>query len=730
MRSTPRIMARSTIWNTQNLAFERKKYILRRGSYSVHIILLHYRCGTAMIHLCKVSQYPFTSRAQVLFVAFLLVLSAQVVVAQGTGAAWRYLGPDGASVTHIAASNDTLYAATDGGSVFRSTNGITWMPLSAFGTYARALSAAQGRVITTYYPRDFASGTVFTFSTTGGISSVSSTKDYWYDAPPTQMALNGSKIIAVSRMGIAIGDFPQMQNYRVVFTSATITCVAGGDNTIYAGSKGFQLLRSRNGGSTWLGISLPFEPEALTVVNATTLFASSTNAVYFSQDGGLFWQQTGAVPTGTTIRGLTIAQGRLYAGTNKGAFRSTDSGKTWQSVNEGLSARYISNIVAHDSAVFIYVNDAENWQTRHLYQVVNKEFIPFKLGQDTLPSLLTTPTFLFAFSERNLWRSRNGKDWLLLGQLPKDVGFGYIVAYDNNRTYYASTTDGVYRSLDSGRSWQLAWLKGENVYNFGMTGDSLYAFIIDKVSSTSYRHVTKFSVDGGKVWSLPIIGYDNLPIGMITPFLNSLYIITRTIYQCIDRCNYQPNPILWRLQGGFVPRGGVWGEGILPYDFVSTRRNEILSASSQYGIVRGSSDGKQWNTYTTNGLTNTNISAFAVNNQAIYIGTGSGLYILDAPVTTVAVRETTLLAESSWSISPNPTNGHITIHLTLPKTARVRCTLHNALGQEVALLADSEVSAGARDISTTVGNLPQGLYICRVAVSGETQTSKSIIISR
>ncbi len=31
MRSTTHKMARLTIWNTRNLAFERKKYILRRG---------------------------------------------------------------------------------------------------------------------------------------------------------------------------------------------------------------------------------------------------------------------------------------------------------------------------------------------------------------------------------------------------------------------------------------------------------------------------------------------------------------------------------------------------------------------------------------------------------------------------------------------------------------------------------------------------------------------------
>lgn len=679
----------------------------------------------------SLSTYTVTRRCARLVGAycFLLGFAAQNLSAQSAGAAWRYLGPDGASVTHIAASNDTLYAATDGGSVFRSTNGITWMPLSAFGTYARALSAAQGRVIATYYPREFTSGTVFTSSTTGGISSLNSTKDYWYDAPPTQMALNGSKIIAVSRKGIAIGDFPQMQNYRVVFTSATITCVASVDNTIYAGSKGFQLLRSRNGGSTWLGIGLPFEPETLALVNATTLFASSTNAVYFSQDGGLFWQQTGAMPTGTTIRGLTIAQGRLYAGTNKGAFRSTDSGKTWQSVNEGLSTRDISNIVAHDSAVFVYARDAENWRTQRLYQVANKEFIPFKLGQDTLPSLRATPTFLFAFSERNLWRSRNGKDWLPLGQLPQDVSFGYIVAYDNNRTYYASTNDGVYRSLDSGRSWQSAWLKGEIVYNFGMTGDTLYAFIFDTVSS-NYRHITKFSVDGGKVWSLPILGnYNNWPIGMITPFLNRLYVITRNIYQCIDYCNYPPNPILWRLQGGFVPRGGVWGEGILPYDFVSTRRNEILSASSQYGIVRGSSDGQRWNTYTTNGLTNTNISTFAVNNQAIYIGTGSGLYVLDAPATTVAVRESVTLT-TEWRIHHQSTNNALLLTVQLPSAAHVRCTLHTALGQEIATLADNAYTAGAHEITTTFQGMASGLYLCRLVVDGRVVGSKSVIVTR
>jgi len=672
-----------------------------------------------------------------------LVLCGNMLRAQSAGAAWRYLGPDGASVTHIAASNDTLYAATNYGSVFRSVDGITWTPMNLFGTGAEALTASSGCVLAVYYNQVLLSRTVFTFSTTGGGTTQNITH-YQYitqyqNSYPSQIALSNSKIITVNRKGIAIGDFPQMQSYRVVLTSATITCLASMGDMIYAGSKGGQLLRSRNFGSSWLGISLPFEPKALAAVNATSLFAASTNAIYVSQDAGLFWQQTGSAPPNTTIQGLALAHGRLYAGTDKGAFFSTDLGKTWQGVNTGLSARYVSAIIANDSAVFASIDNPTIGGKTRLYQLINQNFVPFQLGRDTLPFMQVAGDFFFAISDTLLWRSKNGKDWISLGKLPYNLGlFGPIAAYENNRTYYAATSDGIYRSSDSGRTWQSAWLKGESVYNFGINQDTIYAFNTRTASIMS-------SVDNGRLWRI-ISRYNPVAISKVVPFRNSLYVITKNVYQIIDSPPPFSYSILYRLQGnGFLqdPAQGIIGGWTL-IDYLAlnltSRRNEILwvpdnvqarSSGKIFGSrqIFGSSDGQRWYAYTTNGLANTNFTSLTANNQAIFVGTSGGLYVLDAPATTVAVRELAPLT-TEWRINHQPTNNTLLFTVQLPSAAHVRCTLHTALGQEIATLADNAYVAGTHEITTTPQGMASGLYLCRLVVDGRVVGSKSVVVVR
>ncbi len=685
------------------------------------------------------------------------------VQAQSGGAVWRYLGPDGANVTHIAASGDTLYAATENGAVFRSVDGTSWLPLNSLRTSARSISASTGGVLVAYRLETFSDvafrGTTFTTFTTGNPISQDIT-DHSYETPH-QIALNASNLIAINQEGISIGTLPNLRNFSRIFTSATVTCIASVDNVIYAGTKREQLLYSNNLGRTWFGISLPFEPTALTLTSRSTLFASSTNAIYFSYDRGLYWKQMGKSPRNTILQGLTFARGRLYAATNGGAYFSADSGQTWQNVNAGLTEQGINKIIANDSAVFVNIYNPNNRSIR-TYQFVSPNFIPFQIGQDTLPPLQATQDFFFVVSDSILLRSRNGKDWIPLGKLPNNIGFGYIAAYDNNRTYYAATSDGIYRSLDSGKTWKSEWLKGESVYNFGITNDTIHAFTAQAMTSLSsslyYSYPIKTSVDNGKSWQQisNVSRNDPVAISRVILFRNSLYVITRgggccTYYHSILNV---PPPILYRLRGyGFLQdyvKGIISGWEPLAPNIIglASRRNEILQIPDNRIIVSsglmiepfyksiltskpilGSSDGQRWTAYTTNGLTNTDFTSLAANNKSIFVGTSGGLYVLDAPTTSVSVGEAPVFSPE-WLINPQPASNTLTLNFMLPTPAHVRCTLHTVLGQEIATLADNAYASGQHDITAAIPSMASGLYICRLVVDGRVVGSKSIILAR
>ena len=72
--------------------------------------------------------------------------------------------------------------------------------------------------------------------------------------------------------------------------------------------------------------------------NGDTLAAGVDTAVYLSTNGGASWRaSTKPTPTVTSIPGLWVRNGRIYAGTfGQGIFVSDDRGATWQAFNQGL----------------------------------------------------------------------------------------------------------------------------------------------------------------------------------------------------------------------------------------------------------------------------------------------------------------------------------------------------------------------------------------------------------
>jgi len=74
---------------------------------------------------------------------------------------------------------------------------------------------------------------------------------------------------------------------------------------------------------------------------------------------------------------------------------------------------------------------------------------------------------------------------------------------------------------------------------------------------------------------------------------------------------------------------------------------------------------------------------------------------------------------------PNPFNASTEIRFSLPETGRVTLSVFNLLGQEVARLADRRMNAGGHRIAWTAGDLPSGMYFCRLQAQGAAQSYSS-----
>jgi len=112
------------------------------------------------------------------------------------------------------------------------------------------------------------------------------------------------------------------------------------------------LFTSTDSGSTWNGGPVLGKKEFVSVHSAGSLLVATTHSdVLLSEDAGTNWQLARLPAQLTSIRGLTITpDGEILIASREGAYRSSDSGRTWELMSNGLPQRDLSFIAYDDSA--------------------------------------------------------------------------------------------------------------------------------------------------------------------------------------------------------------------------------------------------------------------------------------------------------------------------------------------------------------------------------------------
>ena len=292
--------------------------------------------------------------------------------------------------------------------------------------------------------------------------------------------------------------------------SATVTGVIGDRNLYYMGTAGGGVWKTTDGGQTWENISDGFYGGS---IGAIAVSQSDPNVIYVGEGE-------------ETVRG-NVSSGR-------GLWKSTDAGKTWQSI--GLKqSEHIGRIRIHPSnpnlvyvaamgnlwkpnaqrGVFRSKNGGETWE-KILFESDKAGAVDLVLDPNN-PRIIYANTWEI---KRNgyrmdsggpgskLWQSVDGGDhWKELTNkpgLPKGVWgiSGVAVSPLNSNKIWViieNAKGGVYRSDDGGEKWtyissknalrQRAWYYSR-IYADTQNEDRLY------VMNTSYHR----SNDGGKTW--------------------------------------------------------------------------------------------------------------------------------------------------------------------------------------------------------------------------------------
>jgi photosystem II stability/assembly factor-like uncharacterized protein len=252
--------------------------------------------------------------------------------------------------------------------------------------------------------------------------------------------------------------------------------VPGDPSHLYLGTTNSWLYESKDGGASWSRLA-KIDPADGFVLDSIVVDASDPSTVFVgawkdSADGGLWVSRNGGrswtEPDGLKGQSIhALAQARsdphtLYAGTLKGVYRSMDSGATWEQISpEGDREIHEVESLAVDpeNADVVYAgtwhlpwkttDGGKNWRSIKQGLIVDSDVFSIIVDPEH-----THTVYLSACS--GIYKSENaGLLFRKIQGIPTEARRTRALMQDpeNREVIYAGTTEGLYKTEDGGRSF-------------------------------------------------------------------------------------------------------------------------------------------------------------------------------------------------------------------------------------------------------------------------------------
>jgi photosystem II stability/assembly factor-like uncharacterized protein len=264
-----------------------------------------------------------------------------------------------------------------------------------------------------------------------------------------------------------------------------------------AGEATIGLYKSLDHGATWErvgeGISKNININSIVITPAVAL-AGTDDGLYSSRDAGAHWTKAGGgLPPAIRIRCIVEFHGDFLLGTsNRGIYRSKDSGKSWLPMNDRLTDLNVFALTVQGTSlyvgtdrggVFVLGKGEETWRpTREGFPESAQVSDLVTIGDAVFAALYAKGLYRLDTKTRVWARAGEVRPWRL-------VTDGKVLLVGHN-------PGGVFRSEDSGHRWEEA--------SAGLLGDApVWTFAHDdgKFFVGAGQEGLYVSVDGGRTWS-------------------------------------------------------------------------------------------------------------------------------------------------------------------------------------------------------------------------------------